>query len=698
MTSVFIVRPFGKKSVTVKDRDGKDTFIEVDFDHIDKSLIQPALLSNNLEGKTTGVIAEAGNIRLDMFQMLIACDLVIADISIDNANVFYELGIRHGLRPKGTILIRFPTSGKDVPFDLKTDRYIAYERENPAAAVDLLTGSISDTLLAMQTPERKADSPVFLLLPALIPPDPAKLTIVPREFQEAVERADKDATNGRTTLALLGEEAIRNLWAREALRLVGRAQRRMKAFRAACESWEYIQRDLLDDIEANLQLATIYQRLGDPVTASQACKRVLENTSAKRKDRADARSQLASNEKAAWVAEFKKVTPLKERRQRAISDIQLISAFEGYWEGFLEDLNNYYSSINAFSLLTVIVRLAEEEADAWASCFEYSTEADNTLVNYRKQLSSLRETVRISLETARLRAKSDGKTDEWLLPSEAQYKLLTVENKLTFVLNAYTAAKTAGGDSFSVHSEAAQVDIFNSLGLFAENCQAALEGLGVTQQYLDTANQLEQSQPRNRVIVVTGHRADAPDRPPPGRFPNTPECIAKAKAWLRQVVEAEKAKAEGTIAGISGAASGTDLLFLEVCDELDIPTKIVLPIPIDDYRQKSVVDGGPVWVEKFNRLITINPPIILSNRSELPAWARTIPNYSVFQRGNIWMIEDALLRTNADASLLALWDGKAGDGPGGTADMVEIAKKRGANFFIKNTNELFGLDANAKTS
>jgi hypothetical protein len=63
---------------------------EVEFDEIDRSLIQPALARNALAGRTTGAIAQAGNIRLDMFQMLLAYDLVIADISVDNANVFYE--------------------------------------------------------------------------------------------------------------------------------------------------------------------------------------------------------------------------------------------------------------------------------------------------------------------------------------------------------------------------------------------------------------------------------------------------------------------------------------------------------------------------------------------------------------------------------------------------------------------------------
>ena len=99
----------------------------------------------------------------------------------------------------------------------------------------LLAKSIKDTINAMASADRRADSPVFLLLPALAPTDPAKLIVVPSEFQETVEKAENDEAGGRTTLALLAEEAKRNVWAREGVRLVGRAQRRMRSFKAARE-------------------------------------------------------------------------------------------------------------------------------------------------------------------------------------------------------------------------------------------------------------------------------------------------------------------------------------------------------------------------------------------------------------------------------------------------------------------------------
>src|SRR5262249_11550180 len=262
----------------------------------------------------------------------------------------------------------------------------------------------------------------------LAPPDLAKLTVVPREFQEAIEKGESDEANGRPTLALLTEEAKRNVWAQQGVRLVGYAQRRIKSFEAARESWEFIRNAIPNDIEANLQLATIFQRLGDLTSASLACRRVLDNPAADRKARADARSQLARNDKAGWVEDFRTLPSEAERRVRAISDNRLTEAFEGYMAGFGEDLNDYYSGINAMGLLTAVVKLAEMQPDDWAGLFETRKKANTALDYYREELDRMRGAVRMSLENARRQVEHRGKPDEWLAPSEAQYCLLTANN------------------------------------------------------------------------------------------------------------------------------------------------------------------------------------------------------------------------------------------------------------------------------
>ena len=45
-----------------------------------------------------------GDIRADMFALILEADVVVCDLTILNANVFYELGIRHALRKKRTIM------------------------------------------------------------------------------------------------------------------------------------------------------------------------------------------------------------------------------------------------------------------------------------------------------------------------------------------------------------------------------------------------------------------------------------------------------------------------------------------------------------------------------------------------------------------------------------------------------------------
>ena len=294
--------------------------------------------------------------------------------------------------------------------------------------------------------------------------------------------------------------------------------------------------------------------------------------------------------------------------------------------------------------------------------------------------------VKLSLENARRKADDGRKPDEWVLPSEAQFYLVTSEN-VDYVRTCYQEAKNAGGQDFSVEAEARQVLIFKKLGLFSENCDAALEELGTYQTSLQL---IDQAQLRGRIIIATGHRADAPGRPNP-RFPNTPECIDKAKKWLKETILIEQAQTKGSLFAMAGAASGTDLLFLEICEELDISTKIVLPIPKDDYRRKSVADGGAVWIEKFNNLVDRNEPIILSDTDGLPTWIENLQNYNVFQRGNIWMMECARLQPNSDATLIALWNERSGDGPGGTSDMVNLATEKGLKLCSENTNNLFNL-------
>ena len=170
----FIVRPFSEKET----RGG----VKINFDAVERDLIAPALAKLGIEGGTTGEVVRAGNIREDMFQLLLTADLVVADVSIDNANVFYELGIRQALRDKWTVLLR--CKGDNYPFDLSTDRYLEYDHQNPAAKLDDLVRTLNATVNG-----KTVDSPVFKLLPRLKVQEHRNFLVVPDDFDEAVNRA-----------------------------------------------------------------------------------------------------------------------------------------------------------------------------------------------------------------------------------------------------------------------------------------------------------------------------------------------------------------------------------------------------------------------------------------------------------------------------------------------------------------------------
>ena len=66
-----------------------------------------------------------GIIHKPMFERLILCEYAVADLTTANANVFYELGVRHAVRPCSTVLI-FAQGRRQLPFDVAPLRALPY--------------------------------------------------------------------------------------------------------------------------------------------------------------------------------------------------------------------------------------------------------------------------------------------------------------------------------------------------------------------------------------------------------------------------------------------------------------------------------------------------------------------------------------------------------------------------------------------
>lgn len=180
-------------------------------------------------------------------------------------------------------------------------------------------------------------------------------------------------------------------------------------------------------------------------------------------------------------------------------------------------------------------------------------------------------------------------------------------------------------------------------------------------------------------ILFSGHMIDAKDRTEP-RFPAGKENAAILE--MRKTLLKEKEIAKDKLFGIAGGACGGDIIFHELCIETGIPTEIYLALPVNKFKEKSVSFAGEDWERRFDELITKLPFHIL------PGTANNDEDKNVWERANLWMLDLALKYGGKNMTLIALWNGEAGDGEGGTKHMVKVAKEQGARVEIIDTNKL----------
>jgi hypothetical protein len=190
-----------------------------------------------------------------------------------------------------------------------------------------------------------------------------------------------------------------------------------------------------------------------------------------------------------------------------------------------------------------------------------------------------------------------------------------------------------------------------------------------------------------RVVLFSGHRIDSPGRANP-RFPSQAEPIARA-AITEQL---SKELREGPITGVAGGANGGDILFLEACHRLNAPYHILLALPDDEFIAASVRAPDGDWEQRFRVLARHGTEHYLSSSKSLPAWLEQKSGYDFWQRNNFWLVAFALSLRPRHFTLIALWNGEGGDGAGGTANMVRVARKHGASFVHLDTRKLFAQE------
>jgi hypothetical protein len=141
----FIISPIGSKE------DGTWTH----WDKVRRHLINEVVTKKGYEPIRADDISKPGIITSQIIEYLLTSELVIADLSEKNANVFYELAIRDAARLP---VILIGDKNLEIPFDVRQQRMIKYslDPDDLEKAIEKLSKFID----SIENEPYKPDSPV----------------------------------------------------------------------------------------------------------------------------------------------------------------------------------------------------------------------------------------------------------------------------------------------------------------------------------------------------------------------------------------------------------------------------------------------------------------------------------------------------------------------------------------------------------
>jgi hypothetical protein len=646
----FVIMPFGRKKVA----DGT----EIDFDAIYADLLAPAVEAAGLKPHRADAERRGGAIHADMFQDLLLADFVVADLTLDNPNVWYEIGVRHALRASGVALVY--ALRDRLPFDIAGQRMLRYTLANGKLDPDRLEGerkALTEMIGATLGDWRgRRASPVYQQLPNLKEPDWKTLKVGDiNEYWQALENWQSRIEIARRKqrpgdILLLADEAPNRVLTFEALRKAARALIQLNRPRYAQSVIEQARKLDPDDIEARQIEAIAFGRGQKFEEARESLRRLAEQ----RRD-GETLGLLARTWKDEWTRVWNTHAQRKADPRAAARDTAapLRSATEAYAEAFRTAPADYYPGINALTL---------------GRLWEHVTERKGKL-----DLAMIGAGVRWATDCALARNK-----DYWALATRAELAL--VEGEADAAVDDYgeaAAFAVANRDRFALDSSSQQLDFLGELQFRRDIVAKAALVIDGAEKQLDAllGGPAAQRVEPLRIILASGHMIDNPaargkNKPRPARFPATK--IDAAALRIRAALD-ELGAGPGDL-GLCGGACGTDLLFAEACLERGMRLEVRLARRPNDFLAESVTFADPFhrWERSFIAVTNHPATLVLVMDDEL---GPTPEGVSVHDRCNRWMLYSALSHGVRRTSFITLWDGGSGDGPGGTEHMVALVRK-----------------------
>jgi len=355
----FVLAPFGKK----KDPAGGP---DIDFDRIYDAAIRPAATDAGLEPIRADEERVGGVIHKAMFERLLLSEFAVAELTTANANVFYELGVRHATRPRTTVSIF--AKGQPIPFDVNYLRSIPYELGAGNVLEDASASTLRTALATrlrelrqMAQTEDNVDSPIFTLLKPYPGIDLPHLRAEAETFRARLRGADalrarirsaqargvsgSDRERARVELldveAELSDAVEMGVWVELYLAL-----RAVDAFAEMIALYPRMPPELRATIMMREQLAFAHNRIGETTNdeAERAAALALLE---------DVRQQVGPNpETCGLIGRIHKTSWKRHLADNpAAAKGYLRKAIRAYVEGFEADWRDAYPGINALTLL-----------------------------------------------------------------------------------------------------------------------------------------------------------------------------------------------------------------------------------------------------------------------------------------------------------------------------------------------------------
>jgi len=349
----FILMPFGVKP----DANGR----LIDFNAVYAKIIKPAVIDAGLEPLRADEEKYGGIIHKAMFERLLLCDYAVADLTKANANVFYELGIRHAHRPVSTALMFAE------PFDVNNLRGLPYQLDDEGLPKqpEIDRAKLAELLKNQRAnkAENISDSPIFQLLQEY--PDIQHLkTDTFRDQANYSEQIKNELFNARTLAKSDDKQAA-------AIAEIHRIKASLDALAdaepgilvdillsyRACSAWaEMIE--LVEQLPRVLkQTVLVQEQYGLALNRnkqSEQAEKVLNVLIQQYGPSSETQGILGRVYKDLWQDAVKAGKPMK-----ALSYLE--KAIETYMAGFDADWRDAYPGVNALTLMAIYAGETREE-------------------------------------------------------------------------------------------------------------------------------------------------------------------------------------------------------------------------------------------------------------------------------------------------------------------------------------------------